>query len=69
MYRRKKNGMAYHDLLPTALKGSDEGKENINLPAHTALAPANPDVLPAPSSSSSSSSLSAQPQVEPQVAP
>ena len=62
--------MAYHDLLPTALKGSDEGKENINIPAHTALAPANPDVLPAPnSSSSSSSSLSALPQVEPQVEP
>jgi len=38
--RRKKNGMVYNDLLPTALKGtpgSAEGKENI--PAHK---PADP---------------------------
>ena len=36
--RRKKNGMDYNDLLPTALKGIAEGKENI--PAHTVPAPA-----------------------------
>jgi len=42
--RRKKNGMDYNDLLPTALKGIAEGKENI--PAHSVPAPA-----PAPVSS------------------
>lgn len=30
--RRKKCGMPYHDLLPSALKGGDVGKENV--PAH-----------------------------------
>jgi hypothetical protein len=44
--RRKKNGMAYHDLLPTALKGSAEGKENI--PTHTASTPAPPVSSSAP---------------------
>jgi hypothetical protein len=41
--RRKKNGMDYQDLLPTALKGSAEGKENI--PAHKPAAP--PPAAPA----------------------
>lgn len=58
--RRKKNGMDYQDLLPSALKGSAEGKENI--PAHTAAAPvpATPPaptlVPPAPTSESDSAS-------------
>ena len=41
--RRKKCGMAYHDLLPAALKGFDEGKENV--PAHSSDKHANPVLL------------------------
>ena len=41
--RRKKCGMAYHDLLPAALKGCDEGKENV--PAHSSDKHANPVLL------------------------
>jgi hypothetical protein len=48
--RRKKCGMSFHDLLPTALKGSEEGKENI--PAHTP--PASAPVTAAPVSSAAS---------------
>lgn len=43
--------MSYHDLLPTALKGSEEGKENI--PAHTPSASAPTVAAPVSSAASS----------------